>query len=223
MGRRFGRATTRKPSLTIRQKASTGVGREAWSKLTQADQAELARLADDEIASSNWFARRAWVFIRANPWLVLRGAFRKLEAGFSPRLNPIREPLAQAAYAIGYVPVAVFGVIGMFLARQRGGVILIEMLFLAFMCVTAVFWAHTSHRSYLDVYLIVFAASTLESFRRRLKRLYEVKRNTADAPSRGVDACDSFLQKYDFALASAREQRQFNSSRVQPRSSPEAW
>ena len=196
---------------------------EAWSKLTQADQAELARLADDEIASSNWFARRAWVFIRANPWLVLRGAFRKLEAGFSPRLNPIREPLAQAAYAIGYVPVAVFGVIGMFLARQRGGVILIEMLFLAFMCVTAVFWAHTSHRSYLDVYLIVFAASTLESFRRRLKRLYEVKRNTADAPSRGVDACDSFLQKYDFASASAREQRQFNSSRVQHRSSPEAW
>jgi len=182
---------------------------EAWSKLTQADQAELARLADDEIASSNWFARRAWVFIRANPWLVLRGAFRKLEAGFSPRLNPIREPLAQAAYAIGYVPVAVFGVIGMFLARQRGGVILIEMLFLAFMCVTAVFWAHTGHRSYLDVYLIVFAASTLESFRRRLKRLYDVKRNTADAPSRVDEASDSgrlngnkiFLDDGQFGLA----------------------
>lgn len=136
----------------------------AFSKLTQADQAELARLADDEVATSNWFARRAWVFIRANPWLVVRGALRKVEAGFSPQLNPIREPLAQAAYALGYVPVAVLGIAGMVLARQKNGVILIGMLFIAFMCVTAVFWAHTSHRSYLDVYLIVFAASTVERF-----------------------------------------------------------
>jgi 4-amino-4-deoxy-L-arabinose transferase-like glycosyltransferase len=140
---------------------------EAWSKLTQADQEELARLANDEITTSNWFAHRAWVFIRANPWLVVRGAFRKLEAGFSPRLNPVREPLAQAAYAMAYVPVAVLGIIGMLLARQRGEVILIEMLFLAFMCVTAIFWAHTSHRSYLDVYWIVFAASVIDGFRTR--------------------------------------------------------
>jgi hypothetical protein len=87
-----------------------------------------------------------------------------VEAGFSPQLNPIREPLAQAAYALGYVPVAVLGIAGMVLARQKNGVILIGMLFIAFMCVTAVFWAHTSHRSYLDVYLIVFAASTVERF-----------------------------------------------------------
>jgi 4-amino-4-deoxy-L-arabinose transferase-like glycosyltransferase len=153
---------------------------EALSKLTQADQDQLARLADNEIATSNWFAHRAWVFIRANPWFVLRGAIRKLEAGFSPRLNPVRESLAQAAYAIGYVPVAVLGIIGMSLARRRSDVILIEMLFLAFMCVTAVFWAHTSHRSYLDVYWIVFAASTVESFCERLKvRCQQVANGTS--------------------------------------------
>jgi hypothetical protein len=28
--------------------------------------------------------------------------------------------------------------------------------------VTAVFWAHTSHRSHLDVYLIIFAASVVQ-------------------------------------------------------------
>jgi hypothetical protein len=50
----------------------------------------------------------------------------------------------------------------MFLARRRHGVILIAMLFIAFICVTAVFWAHTSHRSYLDVYWIVLAASVVE-------------------------------------------------------------
>jgi 4-amino-4-deoxy-L-arabinose transferase-like glycosyltransferase len=137
----------------------------AWSKVTQVDQAEVARLANDEIATSNWYAQRAWVFIRVNPWLVVRGALRKLEAGFSARLNPVREPLAEAAYAIGYVPVAILGIIGMFLARQRREDILIGMMFLAFMCVTAVFWAHTSHRSYLDVYWIVFAASVMDRFR----------------------------------------------------------
>ena len=117
---------------------------EAWSKLTHTDQAELALLADDEIATSHWFAHRAWVSIRANPLLVAWGAFRKLVAGFSPRLNPVREPLAQAAYAIAYAPVAVLGITGMFLAGQRSEVILIEMLFLAFMCVTAVDWTESA-------------------------------------------------------------------------------
>jgi hypothetical protein len=63
----------------------------------------------------------------------------------------------------------------MFLARRRREVILIEMLFLAFIGVTAVFWAHTSHRSYLDVYWIVFAASMVESFWTRLMCSFQRK------------------------------------------------
>ena len=135
---------------------------EAWLKLSETDRADLQRLANDENARSNWFAHRALVYMRENPLLVLQGMFRKLDAAFSWRLNPFREPLAQAAYSIAYVPVAILGLVGMFLARRRREVILIGMLFIAFICVTAVFWAHTSHRSYLDVYLIVFAASVVE-------------------------------------------------------------
>jgi hypothetical protein len=37
----------------------------------------------------------------------------------------------------------------------------IHLLFLSFIAVTAVFYAQTSHRSFLDVYWIVFAASVL--------------------------------------------------------------
>jgi hypothetical protein len=37
----------------------------------------------------------------------------------------------------------------------------IYLLFATFMLVTAVFWAHTSHRAYLDVYWIVFAAGAI--------------------------------------------------------------
>lgn len=135
---------------------------EAWVNLLETDWADLQQLPNDEIVRSNSFAHRAVAYMRENPLLVLQGMFRKLDAAFSWRLNPSREPLAQAAYSIAYVPVAILGVVGMLLARGRREVILIVMLFIAFICVTAVFWAHTVHRSYLDVYLIVFAASAVE-------------------------------------------------------------
>ena len=156
-------AFSRYPAVSMDSSAEV-----AWEKLTPADQAELEQLAHDEIATSNWFSRRALEFIRANPRLVLQGAFLKLEGAFSWRLNPQREFLAQAAYAIGYVPVAILGIVGMFLARRRREFILIAMMFLAFVGVTAVFFAHTSHRAYLDIYWIVFAAYVLESVRMRL-------------------------------------------------------
>ncbi len=38
---------------------------------------------------------------------------------------------------------------------------LIYLLFATFMLVTAIFWAHTSHRAYLDVYWIAFAAGAI--------------------------------------------------------------
>jgi 4-amino-4-deoxy-L-arabinose transferase-like glycosyltransferase len=131
---------------------------QAHMKLSEADQ--LQQLG--EVGQSNWFAHRALVYMRENPFTVLQGMLRKLAAGFSWRLNPSREPLAQAAYSTGYIPVAVLGLTGMFMARRRRETILIGLLFVAFICVTAVFWAHTSHRSYLDVYWIVFASWVLE-------------------------------------------------------------
>jgi 4-amino-4-deoxy-L-arabinose transferase-like glycosyltransferase len=135
---------------------------EAFHNLSAADRAELARRADDELATSNWFMHRALQFMWANPIVTAKGALRKIEAGFSWWLNPYRERLAEAAYFIGYVPVAILGILGMVLARERPGTILIAMLFLAFIVVTAIFWAHTSHRAYLDVYWIVFAASVID-------------------------------------------------------------
>jgi 4-amino-4-deoxy-L-arabinose transferase-like glycosyltransferase len=153
---------------------------QAWLNLSEADRAELQRLAYDENGRSNWFAHRALVYMGENPLLVLRGMFQKLDAAFSWRLNPYREPLAEVVYAIAYVPVAILGLIGMFLARGRREVILIEMLFIVFICVTAVFWAHTSHRSYLDVYLIVFTASVLQCGRVMTGHSYSVHRGHSD-------------------------------------------
>jgi hypothetical protein len=150
----------------------------AFANLSAADRAELTGRAHDEIATSSWYAHRALEFMRANPGLVVKGAFRKVQAGFSWGLNPHRELLAEAAYSIGYAPIALLGILGMVLARKRPGTILIALLFLAFIVVTAIFWAHTSHRSYLDVYWIVFAASVVE-------RIWAHLRSFTDPPPIG--------------------------------------
>jgi len=134
----------------------------AFATLSPADLDELDRYADHEMQSSDWYTRRALTFIRAHPGQTLKGAFRKLAAGFSWRLNPLRGRLAQLSYSIFYVPVALLGMIGMFFERHRPEVSLIVMMFIGFACVTVVFWAHTSHRSYLDVYWIVLAAGVVQ-------------------------------------------------------------
>jgi 4-amino-4-deoxy-L-arabinose transferase-like glycosyltransferase len=155
------------PSRSI--DVSTG---NAYVALSDADKETLDRLGGHEIQQSNWYSQKALMFIRTHPWLTVQRAVRKIETGFSWRLNPVREPLAQAAYAVFYAPIALLGVIGMFVERRNRGVILIGLLFVAFIFVTAVFWAHTSHRSYLDVFFIVLAASVVE----RLLARYAMRR-----------------------------------------------
>jgi 4-amino-4-deoxy-L-arabinose transferase-like glycosyltransferase len=150
------------PNQSIDLSAAAAAG-----KLSLQDEAELERISKNEIETSRWFAAKGVAFIRQQPWLTVRCSFGKLLAGFSWRLNPLREPLAQWSYFAFYVPVSILGPLGMFLARRRRETQLIGMAFVAFIGVTAVFWAHTSHRTYLDIYLIIFAASVLDAFRSR--------------------------------------------------------
>ena len=135
---------------------------EAFTALTPADRRELDGLSGNEIGESNWFLRKGIDYIKANPAATLVGAVRKVAAGFSWRFNPVRERLVQAAYLASYGPISILGVLGMLMTwRQWREHMLIYLVFVTFAMVTAAFWAHTSHRSYLDIYWIVFAAYTL--------------------------------------------------------------
>ena len=76
--------------------------------------------------------------------------------------SPRRGLAANVIYALSYGPVMLLGLWGM--ARRRAAWredLPIYLLFATFMMITALFWAHTSHRVYLDVYWIVFAAGAL--------------------------------------------------------------
>ena len=135
----------------------------AASALTPAEQAQLAALAGGEVGQDDWFLRRALEYMRAHPRETAHAAGRKLLAGFSWTLNPEKDSRAQIAYAISYVPIVILAVVGVSLTWRRWRELsLIYLLVLSFAAVAAVFFAHTSHRSFLDVYFIVFAAHAVQ-------------------------------------------------------------
>ncbi len=134
----------------------------AVAALSPAEQQQFNALAGHEVQESEWLRKKGLAYIRIHPLATADTAIRKIVAGFSWNFNPVREPLVQTVYFLSYAPILVLGIAGMSLTRNRGRELsLIYLLLLTFAGVTAIFWAHTSHRSYLDVYLIIFSAFAL--------------------------------------------------------------
>lgn len=136
---------------------------DALASLPPQDSAELRSILRDRVAASDWYRGRALAFMREDPWRTVQYAARKLTAAFSWTFNPQRGALAQWIYAASYVPVAILGIAGMVIARRQRETALIVALYAAFIAVSAVVFAHTSHRMPLDIYWIVFAASVISA------------------------------------------------------------
>lgn len=131
----------------------------ALDSLTPRDRRQLNRLAGSEALTSQWFLRKGLQYIQAHPWQTLIDGVRKNLAAFNWLPSPRRGTLIDLAHFFSFGPVMLLGLWGMFRHRahwQEDS--LIYLLFASFMLVTAVFWAHTSHRVYLDVYWIAFGA-----------------------------------------------------------------
>jgi Dolichyl-phosphate-mannose-protein mannosyltransferase len=135
---------------------------EATRALTAEDRAELARLGGSEAATDHWYFHKGVEYIRAHPWQTIIDGFRKNAAAFSWLPSPRRGLTMDLVQVFSYGPVMLLGLWGTWRHRAHWrDDSLIYLLFAAFVPVTAVFWAHTSHRSYLDVYWIVFSAGAL--------------------------------------------------------------
>jgi len=135
---------------------------DALNALATADQQHLQQIENNEELTSRWFLHKALDYIRAHPGRTVIDGFRKVEAAFYWLPSPRRGRLADLVYAFSYGPVILLGLWGMWRRRNCWREdSLIYLLFVTFIVVTAAFWAHTSHRVYLDVYWIVFAAGAL--------------------------------------------------------------
>ena len=120
------------------------------------------------IGGQRWYANRALAYVRQHPWLTFYGSVRKLRSAFGLFPSPRHGWWADLVHALSYGPVMVLGLSGMWIRRRQWREdATIYAVFAAFIAVTAVFFGHTSHRAYLDVYSIAFAAGPLEFLRRK--------------------------------------------------------
>lgn len=141
----------------------------ARSHFTAQERESLADAPSNPRAADGWYGDRARDYIREHPLETARNAVRKIAIAFSWRLTPYRTGPAQWVYAASYLPVALFGVAGMVMTWRRNASWLIASLFVAFIGVTAVFSAQTSHRVHLDVYWMVLAGAVLAAAIERLR------------------------------------------------------
>jgi hypothetical protein len=139
----------------------------AYDAMSAAEKARKEKLQGNESVRDRWFLQKGVEYIRAHPWLSVANGFRKLGAAFGWLPSPRRGFWPNLVYALSYGPVMALGTCGMWSRRSRWREdAFMYALFVVFAAVTAVFFTHTSHRSYLDVYWIVFAAGGTESLRR---------------------------------------------------------
>ena len=132
---------------------------EAWQGLSQSELDEIQLLSTDELGQRDWFFGRAVDYIIQNPSQTLRAATVKVWSGFSWNLSPSKPGLANFTYFLSYAPHLALGITGLLLTWRRWRELsLIYFLFIAFIAGTSIFWAHTSHRTHLDVYIMVFSA-----------------------------------------------------------------
>lgn len=135
----------------------------AYVRLPEERKLLLAAMGSEvEVDRLLW--RWAVEYMRANPGATLITMVRKVGWSFSGQLSPAREPWIQWGYAAYSIPLHLLALIGWW--RSRGNPVsnahlLIGFLFAAFIVTTAVFWAHTSHKSTLHLFLGVYAAFAL--------------------------------------------------------------
>jgi cation transport ATPase len=99
-------------------------------------------------------------FIRANPGLTLRRGLQKVWIAFSPRFSPAKAGAFQMVYFVSYFPVLVLACVGAWRTRRQWRELgYIYVLIVAFALGSAVLWAHTSHRMYVEPYLMILAAA----------------------------------------------------------------
>ena len=135
----------------------------AWASLNPEAQRRLEALSSDPVGLDRAFGDLAIDSFRERPVEHGLAAAWKVGVSLGGWLSPARSWPVQLGYAAVYIPLNVLAVIGLWRARHGGsGHTLVLLVFAAFVVTTAVFWAHTSHRSYLHIFKIIYAASVVE-------------------------------------------------------------
>jgi hypothetical protein len=135
----------------------------AWSRLTEVQRRTALSLDRDEVALDRFYAGLAFAHVTGDPAGSLALAARKIAYSFIGYLSPARSWPIQFAHAMIFLPINVMAIVGLWRMRAAGGAhLLVQLMFLSFVVTTGIFWAHTSHRSFLHVFQFIYAASVVK-------------------------------------------------------------
>lgn len=134
-----------------------------WDDLTAAEQSEFNAIHDPQgIRQTQWYWRKGLAFIEQHPVLTGKRAVAKIGIAFSPVFSPRKDRLFQAVYFLWYFPVLVLAPVGAWRSRRQWRDLgYFYCLIASFALCSAIFWAHTSHRMYLEPYLMILAARAI--------------------------------------------------------------
>lgn len=133
---------------------------EYWNSLPPAARERVAALP--EIERDRWWREQAWAYIKANPLPVVRGVGLTALVALGLVKSPASHDIRDVLYVALYLPLLALAVLGAWMARARWReATLFVLLFLSYLASSLVAWSHTSHRLFLDLYLMVLASVPL--------------------------------------------------------------
>jgi hypothetical protein len=137
-------------------------------ELLPPDQLRLAESLDgQEVARDAVLGRFGLSYVLEHPGTSAWNMVRKVAVPAAAYYSPVASPLNWYGYLALFGPIHVLAAIALWRARRRVLHAPVFILLAAFFATTAVFWAHTSHKSVLDPILFVYASSTALAFRGR--------------------------------------------------------
>jgi hypothetical protein len=132
---------------------------DSYDGMTAAQRASFAAVEHDEVVRDQLLKQWAIDYAKAHPGTTIANGLRKIWVVVSAELSPARGALMQWSYALLFAPVHILAVVGLWRQRLHWRVhALTAGVLAAFAATSAIFWAHTSHKSCLDVFLFVYAA-----------------------------------------------------------------
>lgn len=116
----------------------------------------------DEVTVDRLMAGWAFEYVSQHPVQTSVNMVRKVLWAYSGQLSPARSDLTQAASLLLYLPLHLMAAIGLWQLRSVAAPqVLVYLLLGSFTLTTALTWAHTSHASYVEPFLFVYAAALI--------------------------------------------------------------
>ncbi len=131
-----------------------------WDDLSAEERREYDAIVDPQgVRQTHWLWRKGVAFMTAHPGLTVKRAACKVWIAFSPKFSPAKGWAFQSVYFASYFPLFVLAWIGAWKARaQWRETGYVYLLIVSFALGSAIFWAHTSHRMYVEPYMMIFSA-----------------------------------------------------------------